>query len=417
MKRSFIIGVTLALCFYGAELFWRRHYGDGFLTLVDHLETYRRRPYLSLERSWGSGIPFMLYTNSLGWRDASPRTITKITSHRHRILVLGDSFVEGIGWNHTDTIPGTMERLLQNQGYDAEVLNAGMSSFAPLPEYMRLKRFLDNGYRVDTVVILPDISDVPDELWYNHGYVFERNEPVQRSGTSFQPGIRTLLNHSTIARSCVDNPFLHKVWERVKQLKRVQRQPVSPDTQTAVVSSANLESTLGEETPKVLSTYDLSLLPVGEQTILRGTWIYHPPSLQGWAQEGLTLLETDLGRITLLCHQHGIRLIVVTYPWPQHLYTKEDRRYYAILKSYFPDLYAARERIVAEAPRPWHSAFQEEIGQFALTHGITYVDLGTVFATTANWHECFMPNDPHFNPQGVQRVAEQLVPFIMQETS
>ena len=73
-------------------------------------------------------------TNSHGQRDR-PRTIKKPSSAR-RIILLGDSVVEGYGLREEDTISSQMERLL---GADTEVLNFGVSAYCTSAEVELLK--------------------------------------------------------------------------------------------------------------------------------------------------------------------------------------------------------------------------------------------------------------------------------------
>ena len=75
------------------------------------------------------GPEYSIYSNSLGFKDASPREID-LESTNHRILFIGDSFTEGVTLNYEDTFVGIIDsKLIDKQ---IEVLNAGRSSYSPI---------------------------------------------------------------------------------------------------------------------------------------------------------------------------------------------------------------------------------------------------------------------------------------------
>jgi hypothetical protein len=108
---------------------------------------------------WG-GLPYRLVTNSLGFKDQTIREISP-TSNAHRVLLIGDSFTEGIGLEFKDTFAG----MLYDAGGERQVdfLNAGVVSYSPTIYYAKIKHLIESGLQIDEVVVLPDLSDVQDE--------------------------------------------------------------------------------------------------------------------------------------------------------------------------------------------------------------------------------------------------------------
>ena len=51
---------------------------------------------------WGV-YKYKFFTNSLGFKDKSNRKINKQTDLKRRIIIIGDSFAEGIGLKYEDT--------------------------------------------------------------------------------------------------------------------------------------------------------------------------------------------------------------------------------------------------------------------------------------------------------------------------
>ena len=103
--------------------------------------------------------------NSLGLRDRE-YSIGK-PSYATRILMVGDSFTEGIGVEASETFSKVLEGLLNDTGAKTkyEVINAGVGSYSPLPEYLYLKTA---GLKLnpDIVVLNLDLSDMYDDIQY-----------------------------------------------------------------------------------------------------------------------------------------------------------------------------------------------------------------------------------------------------------
>ena len=111
--------------------------------------------------SWG-GVRYRLVTDSLGFKDASVRDVTMKPMSR-RILLIGDSFTEGIGMGFDDSFAGMLFRAGQERRERIEFLNAGVASYSPTIYYRKIQYLLDRGLQFDEVVVFSDSSDVMDE--------------------------------------------------------------------------------------------------------------------------------------------------------------------------------------------------------------------------------------------------------------
>jgi hypothetical protein len=103
-----------------------------------------------------------LLTNSLGFKDASTRDVP-LQSNTRRILLMGDSFVEGIGLPYERTFAGLLNEAGQARTDKVEFLDASVASYSPSIYYSKIKYLLDRGLKFDEVVLLSDSSDVEDE--------------------------------------------------------------------------------------------------------------------------------------------------------------------------------------------------------------------------------------------------------------
>jgi len=110
---------------------------------------------------WGE-LRYRLITDSLGFKDASVRNVP-LKSASRRILLIGDSFVEGIGMSFEDSFAGLLYRAGQERGEKIEFLNVGVASYSPSIYYRKIKYLIENGLQFDEVVLFSDTSDVTDE--------------------------------------------------------------------------------------------------------------------------------------------------------------------------------------------------------------------------------------------------------------
>src|SRR5262249_32763549 len=119
-----------------------------------------------------------------------------------RFVFIGDSFTEGLGYPWEQTFVGLLSRSLG----EAEILNAAVSSYSPTAYYIKIKWLLDEGYVFDHVVVLIDISDIQDEMWYA-----VTNGAIQYLGRDFWQSDRTNFRRSIQARFQLTMFVLHLV--------------------------------------------------------------------------------------------------------------------------------------------------------------------------------------------------------------
>lgn len=114
--------------------------------------------------TWGY-TTYPMFTNSLGFKDKENRKI-ELTTSKYRIVFIGDSFVEGLGYPYEKTFVGIIDNTLDRSKY--EVLNAGVMSYSPKLYYLKMKKLIeDTGLKMNELVCFIDISDVQDEIVYD----------------------------------------------------------------------------------------------------------------------------------------------------------------------------------------------------------------------------------------------------------
>jgi hypothetical protein len=110
--------------------------------------------------AWWGREAYEISTNSLGFRDERIRQIP-LADPRPRILMLGDSFTEGLcPW--PDSFVGKIAARFPQYDF----LNGGIASYSP-SNYLNVTRMvLAAGVEFDEVIVFIDISDAQDEAAY-----------------------------------------------------------------------------------------------------------------------------------------------------------------------------------------------------------------------------------------------------------
>ena len=104
-----------------------------------------------------------------GFRDPVPKG-----RHKFTVLTLGDSFTEAVQVNDDQTFPSKTQALLQAQGIDVGIYNAGTSGGSP-PRYISLASIYNQTLHPDPVVICLNTSDyTADYLDRAHTFTAEK---------------------------------------------------------------------------------------------------------------------------------------------------------------------------------------------------------------------------------------------------
>lgn len=176
LKSVFSVLLTLVLL----ELVCRFFYfvpvtARGGVFRRDDVADHSHYPY-GIGRMVNPEFDVVLRMNNIGMRDddiAIPKP-----PGRKRILVIGDSFMEGWGVQRGEMFTDRLEKLLKRENPDAEVVAAGVASWSTLTE---LGWFRRNGKRLqpDAVLLMLDTTDVAGDSFYAHRLVRDgRGRPL-----------------------------------------------------------------------------------------------------------------------------------------------------------------------------------------------------------------------------------------------
>jgi hypothetical protein len=226
---------------------------------------------VTTEAYWG-GEPYPYRTNSLGLRDAAPRVVD-MHSDSGRVLLLGDSFTEGIGVTYQATFAGILDGTAAIR--KIEVLNAAVSSYSPLIYHRKARHLLERvGLEVNAIVVFLDVSDPYDEV---HRYRLTADGEVRSVDTRQRPKAKA-------AR-----------WLRYN----------------SVVGRAMTVALLAYEGRSSPPPYGLGQAPA--------RWTYDKGAYEAWGARGLQLAGRSMDSLVNLARRHDASLTLVIYPWPDQI--------------------------------------------------------------------------------------------------
>jgi hypothetical protein len=308
-------------------------HGENRLRTHDPVLTHALRTKFDGYDVWGP-VVLRTFTNSLGFKDASARDVPLLTDRR-RILFIGDSFTEGVGVPFEKTFVGRFAQAFP----EAEVLNAGVATFAPSVYYARLKQLLEMGLQIDEVVVYIDISDIQDEAIY---YQYDQNKTLQLGVFVPDPQQCFPIPRPLVAKPArgwlEKNSFAAEFLNDLLYSKRA--------------AAANERASLAElQEPGRIYSRDWG----------RGGWTFNADASCYGAlgiEGGILKAKLHMDQLHALLSKMGVPLSVGVYPWPQQLfYDVENSRQAQIWRDWcagkckrFLDHYPAFFRYKAEHP-------------------------------------------------------------------
>jgi hypothetical protein len=295
-----VLGVLVLLADVGFGVGYRLIVGYPYYTpgLVRNVAYHHDfAPNVAVENAAWGPASYRLTTNSLGFKDKVVRDVA-LTTDAHRILLIGDSFTEGVGFPYEDTFAGLVGERLEGRGI--EVLNAAVSSYSPIIYWRKVKYLIEEvGLDFDELAVFIDISDIADEARH---YRLDENGAVAWRGRDDSPEawiaypFREWLKRNTILSFRV-----------VRAVDRVNAWRLPPPARSALE-----ERHMAAEAAAGVNISDD-----------RGLWTIDPYYRQSYGEEGLRRARGSMDRLRKLMQFHGKRLTIAIYPWPAQVYADD----------------------------------------------------------------------------------------------
>ena len=255
-------------------------------------------PNINEVENWGGKIEKKIITNSIGFFDKENRKVNKINNNKKRILLIGDSFIEGAGLNYEFTFSGLLDNHL---GINYEVLNSAVGSYSPSIYYKKTKYYLDKGYKFDQALIFLDVSDIYDELFIK----FDENENIV-----VNPKKKRNIFKKTfyfIGRLLRDNSIIFRlaaiISDRSEQIKNYLKLKYK--------ASKELNKDFLRVTKDEAMFYRMTHVD-------RGYWTFNNKKFKE-VEKGINQSDKYLKKLFKLLDKNNIRSTLIVYPWPTQI--------------------------------------------------------------------------------------------------
>ena len=307
---------------------------------------------------WGE-YKYKFVTNDLGFKDKKNRIIDKKTKSKKRILVNGDSFVEGIGIEYENTFVGLLDDYLFNK--NIEILNAGVASQSPILYHKKIFYLLEEKkLEFDELILFLDISDIPDEYFYSINY--NDNEIEIKN---FRDKLQDfLVNNSSIYL------FFDVILGKLNSLKEY------------IIIKNQAAKYYNKDTSKITKT-DINTYK--SINVERGNWTHNYKFWNAYASEGRQLAEKNLNMLNILLQKYNIKFSLVIYPWPKQIYNEDQSSL--------------------------HTVFWEN---WSNQNGVNFINLYDDFKSIKRdklMAQYFIPGDVHWNKKGHKFIYDLMIKY------
>jgi lysophospholipase L1-like esterase len=271
------------------------------------------RPRVSVRQFW-NGIPYTVTTNSLGFRDETPREIP-VSTKLKRVLLIGDSFIEGVGIEYRDTVAGRLDTVLAVRGW--EVLNAAVSSYSPAIYLAKVADLLDSGkIEINHVVVFLDISDIEDEA----RFVSTRRNESGAIEVIDRPASTPTISEARIREFGTDS--IH--WDRWSTFDSYSRRALQHRLQTLSVPSVLFHTfKFFQDGQKRRSEFDERSVDAQRRYYPRSAWTFDPTLQSAYGFAGLEAAKTNLTELRTILRTRNIGMTLVVYPWPEQIRNRD----------------------------------------------------------------------------------------------
>ena len=318
------------------------------------------------DAQWGLSR-YAFATNSLGFKDRRVREVPLRIDQR-RILLIGDSFMEGMGYPFDQTAAGMIASRLGEQGVD--VLNAGVGSYAPSVYYAKARHLYENtGLRYNDLVVFIDISDIPNEAM---NYRLDANEnvvPEDAKGIS----LAAFRARGFVLNFMKDHSMSFMIISHFNRLRLAKREGVGACLEQQIAAGdAPVGSGEAEHIRKRL---------MGNAPAM---WTFDEQVYMEMGKRGLEEAGDSMTRLAAFARERKIPLTLVVYPWPQQIFAGDLD---SLQVTYWKD--------------------------WAHRNGARFINLFPDFvsdeAPMDTYLRYFIPCDEHWNEQGHAFVADRFL--------
>ena len=327
-----------------------------------------------------------------------------------RVVVLGDSFTEGVGVEAEQTWPALIEKSFGDTNYGKNTLfiNCGLIGAGPA-QYTRILQRIGLEYNPDLVLLVLFANDVADtimiseqNLLTSEGWFIDRSVYPKRKGvkaflyfliprvyTLFETATMNLQNHIKArgSKDIVRNLTSYARRQGITESRIEEWQKRLPPEWVLAVNEGHMEP------------YKLAHGLLCPDIWLEALDLSTPASEKNWQ-----IAESILSRIHRLCREQNVPLAVAYAP---------------VAYQYDPTYVSPLMRVGVQIRKEWlveGSEFQKRIGQWTVREGLPFLDMTPAFRKEAALRPGVLQfkTDTHWTPEGHQVAADLIEAWLLE---
>ena len=256
-------------------------------------------PNIDKNEKWGGQITKRIITNSIGFIDKENRTVLKNNPEKKRILLIGDSFIEGSGLDYMDTLAGLLDVYL---GEKYEILNSAVGSYSPSIYFKKIEYYINQGYIFNQAIIFLDVSDIFDELFIK----FDEDENILTYEERKNQG-KLKTSFYSLGRFLRDNTVSFRFLNLLSDKTEISKNYLKLKFKTAKHLNKGFFETNRDDVMFYRMTH-----------IDRGYWTFNEKNFS-YIKDGLQQSEKYLEKLFNLLKKNKISSTLVVYPWPTQI--------------------------------------------------------------------------------------------------
>ena len=384
MKKLYFITIFIIIDLLLSQLFLLRILENDILNA--HTESFENRIFNKdykytfkkqvKFKSQYEGNIYTISTNDLGFRDED---ILPLDREKQYSIIIGDSFIEGVGLEYKDTIVGMLNQNLKSDNF--KFLNAGVASYSSYIYLKKIKKIIseNNDLNIKDVILFLDKSDISDdEAYLDKPLFFEKKYPkgkfVLQRKLDFYKDLKELSFWRFYTKQTISGKIIKVITDKIENF--------FSNLKKRVIISKKLNKNFFE-----VNNLEIKAIKSVNSTQRVTKWYKN----ELWEKKGKKNIQFSLNNIQelkIFLNKKKINLIVVLYPWPFEIDDKEIRERY--LEFIVPSL--------------------DEINVKKL---VIYQDFlkGNIYE---NISKNYLYNDIHFNKNGNEIIKNNLINYFNQ---
>ncbi|BDA79941.1 hypothetical protein LPTSP3_g28710 [Leptospira kobayashii] len=421
MKKTFFYFVLILILFFS---FRALDFFAFWILDLTKKENVVKLPVNTEFISVSSDYVYLTKSNSLGIRN--PELPAK---KKKRVLMLGDSFVFGIGVEEKDSMVRLVEEKLRSQGYDYELVNAGIIGYAP-KDSLNLFRQLKDRIQPDVVVLCVFTNDVFESgksiVWIKTRERIYRKTWVRVAGFVFPKTTEYLVQWQMASKAKAlqtdaDATFTAKVEYELKNKSKYKNKNHSEEETKALVDGFLLQlkdfgkfaGFRDENFEKWYTNIDKNIIKNAASGMVNSFYVLYGLIEPNYFKQSLDLtgegeiryqkLIEDIGTLREESKQHANEFLLVYVP-SEFQFSREKLELgknvgYSVEKRWLTGV----------------SNLEKSLGDFSKTNSIPFLSLTETFRSKPK-EKLVFDFDLHWNEKGNILAAEEISSFLIRNT-